>query len=342
MSYGTHNVTVSAAPMEKERIYTYRLRITGLFVTAALLVFSVLFDHWPSNITTETENIETEEVSATTSALNAAPLALQGIDLVAYFDPDLNQTSLPLYGSSKHKYVLETLDGWNSSIKFRYEFRFTTAEHRESFIAAPHKYLPKYGGFCSYGITNEFAGDKTMGMDEAGAAGWPWERNYLGPPGNPAAWTLYKGDLYFAFFSTVIETFEEDIDANIARGDARWNEWFGGDKLSSGGDEPAVTRYGPVNSECLASGYGPPVSRTCTLDPQLNEGIELGAVPFDRTCRIAIDKVCGLKQGNDPVSNSGSDCTDCLTNNFDTLKESCTKVSTETALFATVDKAYCF
>jgi YHS domain-containing protein len=67
-------------------------------------------------------------------------LALHGYDVVAYFTD--RQATL---GKAE---LTATHDGGT--------YRFASAEHRAAFLADPEKYLPRYGGFCAYGVANGY------------------------------------------------------------------------------------------------------------------------------------------------------------------------------------------
>jgi len=92
------------------------------------------------------------------------------------------------------------------------------------FEDSPTSYLPKYGGFCSWGIAEE---------------SW-WTKGTLGPDGNPNVWKIVDGDLYFFMFNdpkskflgfTTADDLDEtgDTQKYISDADTRWEEWFGTD-----------------------------------------------------------------------------------------------------------------
>ena len=95
--------------------------------------------------------------------------------------------------------------------------------------------------------------------------------------------------------------FFADADANIAKANARWEGWFGNKTLGH--------QAGPFNSECLAKGYGPPVTRTCDLTPQKLHGIKTAQM-LNNTCLDGMNSTCGALQGDDPVQNNA--CSSCL------------------------------
>ncbi len=68
-------------------------------------------------------------------------IALQGYSPVSYLDLGIAQRGVKAFKS--------TYDGLN--------YYFTSAEQQAAFDANPAKYLPQYGGFCSFGV---YAGAK--------------------------------------------------------------------------------------------------------------------------------------------------------------------------------------
>ena len=68
-------------------------------------------------------------------------IALEGYDLVAYFT-----THTPTRGSAKYSIkISETI------------FYFASLENRQIFRKNPRKYLPKYGGYCVFGVAKNNA-----------------------------------------------------------------------------------------------------------------------------------------------------------------------------------------
>jgi len=63
-------------------------------------------------------------------------LALEGFDVVAYFDGGAKE------GSSKYQY--KHTNGLN--------YRFVSQKNLDTFKGNPKKYLPKYGGYCAYAM----------------------------------------------------------------------------------------------------------------------------------------------------------------------------------------------
>lgn len=254
--------------------------------------------------------------------------AVGGVDVVAFFSLDAG--AAPVAGSPKYPFQLATSDTRGNA--YESVFYFETALSRATFAANPSKYVPQYGGFCAYGVAFELGPQDEgwngmKGMDEAlPEEGWPWTQDAIGPPTSVENWAVREGKLYFAFLPEVLDVFLADYETNSKRADARWNNWYGG-ALS-----------GPVSVDCVASAYGPPVARTCTLTPQRTSAAT-PAKTVAAACLAALDGVCGQVQGANPVG-ALDDCSSCLTAHFATLAGACP--ATATALHAAVDKAYCW
>ena len=137
---------------------------------------------------------------------------LGGLDFVQYFtdfinsDGSYDEDKLGLAGSSEFKSV------YNS-----YTFYFLSVENKQIFEANPSRYVPQYGGFCSYGMAAEYC-DPTNGEKE-----FAWSATCLGPSGNWGQWTIYNDKLYF--FMGGKPTFINNEAALVANGDERWASW---------------------------------------------------------------------------------------------------------------------
>ncbi len=112
-------------------------------------------------------------------------LMLFGHDVVSYFTDGRHQLGSPAI-KSVHKGVT---------------FRFATAEHKKLFDAAPEKYIPQYGGYCSNGIVY----------------GIPWG-------GDANTWTMIDGKLYIFGGAGSRDAFLLDPKANLALADKYWKE----------------------------------------------------------------------------------------------------------------------
>lgn len=110
-------------------------------------------------------------------------LAVGGFDPVAYFT-----RHMPIKGSSKYK-VEHGGALWY----------FSSAENRATFLAAPEKFAPKYGGYCA----------------------WAASQGYTAR-GNPKNWKIVDGALYLNYSDKVQGWWEEDIPGFISQADKNW------------------------------------------------------------------------------------------------------------------------
>ncbi len=115
--------------------------------------------------------------------VDAAGLALQGYDPVAYFTD-----ARPILGkaefSARH-------DGAT--------YRFATAANRDAFVAAPAKYSPQYGGYCAFGMASGYKA-----------------------PIEPDAWTIVDGKLYLNYNRSVRSRWSSDVPGHVKKADAHW------------------------------------------------------------------------------------------------------------------------
>jgi hypothetical protein len=92
---------------------------------------------------------------------------LHGTDVVAYFSLKLGEKAV--LGSDVYRHAY----GGNM-------FWFENFGNREAFVLDPEAYLPKWGGFCSWGVPNEE---------------W-WTADTIGPAGDPNVWAIVGGKLH--------------------------------------------------------------------------------------------------------------------------------------------------
>ncbi len=112
-------------------------------------------------------------------------LALNGYDPVAYFT-----LGEPTKGDFQ---ITAEHDGA--------VYRFANEEHRELFRKNPDRYLPKYGGYCAYGV----AVGKKFSAD-------------------PTVWKIVDGRLYLNLDESIAAKFNEDVAGHIRKADANWRE----------------------------------------------------------------------------------------------------------------------
>jgi YHS domain-containing protein len=118
-------------------------------------------------------------------------VAIKGYDPVAYFT-----MSKPVKGDKDH------VVNWMGAT-----WRFASAGNRDLFEKDPEKYAPRYGGYCAYGVAN----------------------NYLVKI-DPKAWTVYEGRLYLNYSLDVREQWKGDIPGNIMKADDNWPRLSGAGK----------------------------------------------------------------------------------------------------------------
>ncbi|KAH8073784.1 hypothetical protein JL720_10855 [Aureococcus anophagefferens] len=131
----------------------------------------------------------------------AAGPVLDGADVVAYHSLEAGANAT--YGSPE----FEASYG-------DYSFWFASEANRAAFAADPARYAPKFGGFCSYGIS-----DETF-----------WTKSTLGPFSNPNVWRIVDGRLLvFMYCTPEHKFFSQNITAQLDRGNQIWDTWWGDD-----------------------------------------------------------------------------------------------------------------
>jgi YHS domain-containing protein len=120
---------------------------------------------------------------------NDKHLMLFGHDVVSYFTDGRHQK-----GSPDIKSVYKDVT-----------FRFATAEHKRMFDAAPEKYIPQFGGYCTNGIVY----------------GIPWG-------GDADVWEMIDGKLYIFGGKGSHDAFMLDVPRNMALANKYWTEEVNG------------------------------------------------------------------------------------------------------------------
>jgi YHS domain-containing protein len=110
-------------------------------------------------------------------------VALKGHDPVAYF-----ADGKPTPGSAKYA---TSVDGAT--------YYFSSADHREQFIADRTRYTPAYGGYCAYGITFRVKVN-----------------------GDPQAWKIVGDRLYIQSSLKSLSEWSQDIPGNIDKANHIW------------------------------------------------------------------------------------------------------------------------
>lgn len=110
-------------------------------------------------------------------------VAVSGYDPVAYFTD-----GRPVRGSTAHRM---THNG--------YEYRFASAEHLAAFRASPSRYLPQYGGYCAWAVSQGYTA-----------------------AGNPNNWRIVDGRLYLNYNADIQQRWERDIPSFIRSANQNW------------------------------------------------------------------------------------------------------------------------
>jgi hypothetical protein len=110
-------------------------------------------------------------------------LALKGYDPVAYFAEERAAK-----GSKQfvHDYA--------GAI-----WRFVSTGNRDLFVQDPERYMPQYGGYCAWGISQAKFFD-----------------------GDPEVWKVVNGKLYVNYNKEIEKAWEQDILDFIEKADANW------------------------------------------------------------------------------------------------------------------------
>ena len=115
--------------------------------------------------------------------LSRSGLALRGVDVVSYF-----VAGEPQKGSKDI-----TVDHKGGT------YRFTSQANKELFLSNPDKYLPAYGGYCSYGTAVNAKVD-----------------------GDPYIWHIIDDRLYLNITRSVDRVWRRDISGYIKQADVNW------------------------------------------------------------------------------------------------------------------------
>lgn len=110
-------------------------------------------------------------------------VAIKGYDVVAYFT---QQQAV----AGNDAFTTE----WSGS-----KWKFATKANLDSFVLAPQKYAPQYGGFCAYGCS----------------------ANHLSPT-DPNAWTIVDNKLYLNYNLKVKGFWIKDTTNLIKKADGLW------------------------------------------------------------------------------------------------------------------------
>ena len=115
--------------------------------------------------------------------VNRQGVALQGYDAVAFFTDSAAVRGVPAQ-SARHGGAT---------------YYFATAEHRATFLAAPEKYVPGFGGFCAYGAS----------------------QNHPAPV-EISTWQIINGRLILNYDAGVQRKFNQDQATYLSQAEANW------------------------------------------------------------------------------------------------------------------------
>ena len=139
---------------------------------------------------------------------------MNGLDFVQYF------TDFKMADGSYNESKTGKLGNPDIKTDFNgYSFNFLSEENKKQFEENPSRFIPQFGGFCSWAVSGNF--DPLT---------YSWAANCLGPTGDKALWTILDQKLYFLRFKASKEQFLEDSKVYVSLGDARWQNWFGDKK----------------------------------------------------------------------------------------------------------------
>ncbi|MBY0564160.1 MAG: YHS domain-containing protein [Hyphomonadaceae bacterium] len=110
-------------------------------------------------------------------------VGVSGYDVVAYF-----ADGTPTRGSAEFRTTHQGV-----------EYRFASAQHLAAFQANPARYLPQYGGYCAWAVSQGY----TASAD-------------------PDNWRIVDGKLYLNYNTEIQRRWEQDIPGHIRNANANW------------------------------------------------------------------------------------------------------------------------
>ena len=154
------------------RVMTSWRRVTTLLIALVAIMMTISVSAHANSVNTST-------------GLTAAggPLAIHGYDAVSYFTEGRARVGKAVH-SVKHGEAV---------------YRFYSEDNMRAFEAAPERYLPRYGGYCAFGVSvgAKFDGDPTL-------------------------FRVVDGGLYFNLNPEIQKQWLQDIDGNIRKADRNW------------------------------------------------------------------------------------------------------------------------
>jgi len=133
-----------------------------------MVVFATIFSH---------------SVFAKDSVFSTWGKAIRGYDPVAYFTQ-----SMPVKGDSNWTYK------WNEA-----KWYFSSEQNLAKFKADPHAFVPQYGGYCAYGVSQGYL----VSVD-------------------PNAWSIVDDKLYLNYSKSVQSDWLEDTSGYIRAANENW------------------------------------------------------------------------------------------------------------------------
>ena len=118
------------------------------------------------------------------SVVEHSTTGISGYDAVAYFTE-----GKPTRGNGHHVTVFDGVT-----------YLFASEENKKTFEANPKKYIPAYGGYCAFGVTEK----KKFVAD-------------------PEAWKIVDGKLYLNLDKDVQAEWGKDVSGNIRKADSIWH-----------------------------------------------------------------------------------------------------------------------
>lgn len=110
-------------------------------------------------------------------------VGVSGYDVVSYFTD-----GRPVRGTTQFRVTHQGV-----------EYRFASAEHLAAFQANPTRYLPQYGGYCAWAVSQGYTASA-----------------------NPNNWRIVDGKLYLNYNTEIQRRWEQNIPSFIQSANANW------------------------------------------------------------------------------------------------------------------------
>ena len=173
-------------------------------------------------------------MTGTVASRGARLPAIGGNDVVAYFS--LKPGEKDVRGSPLYRRYIDSASTLPPDLLHYhpqpYEFWFSNSENAEKFEKDPWKFIPAFGGHCSYGIATR--PDMTPELLADGRIGFTCIHSN--------EWDILNGTLYLnschMYYDFIKDPIKSTKDAH-----EQWKEWFG---KSHG--------FGPINDRCFQDG----------------------------------------------------------------------------------------